>query len=59
MSIPLTQKRKNTLMKFPQKHLKTYKIRRIKMTHFKYTEGQEKGSIETIIDNEILASKNA
>lgn len=46
-------------MKFPQKHLKTYKIRRIKMTHFKYTEGQEKGSIETIIDNEILASKNA
>lgn len=38
---------------------KNLKIRRIKMTHFKYTEEQEKGSIKIITDSEILVSNDA
>lgn len=58
MSIPLTQERKNIFMKHPQKYLKSFKIRIIKMIHLKWAEKQ-KGSIKTIIDNEILAPKDA
>lgn len=54
MSIHLTQKRRNTIMKCPPNYLKTFKIKMTKMTHFEYPGELKKASIKTVVDNGFL-----